>query len=441
MSVTEQTNEAGIALPYVAIALVMLFGFATLAVDAGIGFNARSQTQAAADSGALAGALQGGASPTAVRDAAQELVRTNLQKTYSDADWTASWTACADADRPGGFVSVPGTDCVSINNGAGLVRVRVPTQLIGTAFAKVIGFDNITVDAVAVASFKPLPLRPFGVPAGAGNGEYCLQQPPGGHAQVPCDGPDEGNFGSILVDRYSADCTLNNSDNLRLNLAAGTDHSMGVWVSPDPHVLDVCYKGGVNRLVTDTGNFPKPMTDGLISGGPTIAAAGVTPLLQQGDNPKMQLFLGGTEYLIDNRPLWDYLVANASPGCQPALFAGLTPAQATAQMKTCLASYAGGDLFDPTVFDSPRLMVIPQFVEPVFVGSTHVTIAGFRAVFVNRIAIGSTVIWAGDPGPFTLSGEVEQTSAFLLPNTPLIANRLRLNAVGVLAPVTVSLAG
>jgi len=49
-------NERGVALAFVAVALVMLMGIAALAVDLGLLFNARTEVQRVADSAALAGA-------------------------------------------------------------------------------------------------------------------------------------------------------------------------------------------------------------------------------------------------------------------------------------------------------------------------------------------------------------------------------------------------
>ena len=51
-----RSDERGVSLVFVALAMVVLLGMAALAIDVGMLFTAKGQAQNAADSGALAGA-------------------------------------------------------------------------------------------------------------------------------------------------------------------------------------------------------------------------------------------------------------------------------------------------------------------------------------------------------------------------------------------------
>ncbi|MDH3606597.1 MAG: pilus assembly protein TadG-related protein [Acidimicrobiia bacterium] len=438
MSVTGFRSDEGVVLPAVALAIVALFGFAAFALDFGHIYSAKRQTQSAADAAVLAATWEVSGGAAAVRDTAMDYTRRNLDITYADADWAALWGACADPDRPAGFAPVPGTDCVSINSTSEQVRVRVPDQEYDTFFAGVIGFDTISTSADATAGYDSVALRPFGVGAGVPPGTYCLQDPPGGHALVPCTGPNEGNFGSLQFALYSEACPSNNDYQLVRNIAIGIDHGLGVWDVGDPIVHDGCYNADPNETRTDTGNFPNPFTDGMLEGGPDLNP-GELPLLQQGANSKVTIVNSGISYPADNRPLWEYIVPNSTPGCDPPGFVGLTPLQASARTHTCMANWAGGELFSPDIFRSPRFLIIPQLTaDSVISGGSDVRFDHFRAVFVDLLAFNDDLFYPGMTGPIFVSSPIIQSTSFLLPNTPLLDSRLN-SASGTLPPVLVEL--
>ncbi|MDH3307729.1 MAG: pilus assembly protein TadG-related protein [Acidimicrobiia bacterium] len=438
MSVRGDSGDEGAVLPVTVLAIVALFGFAAFVLDFGHIYNARRQAQSAADAAALAATWEVSNGTAAVRDEAMDFARRNLDLIYSDADWDALWASCADPDRPAGFVPVPGTDCVSISPTSQQVRVRIPEQVYDTYFASVIGFDTISTTAEATTGYVTVALRPFGVAAGAPPGTYCLQQPPGGHALVPCSGPNSGNFGSLEIQRYSEACPPNTNYIIVRNIALGLDHGIGTWDVGDPIVHDGCYNTDPNETRTDTGNFPKFFTDGMLTGGADLGP-GETPLLQQGANPKVTIVKTGTPYQADNRPLWEYIVPNSTPGCDPPGFVGLTPQQASDRTHTCMVGWSGGELFSPDIFRSPRFMIIPQLTpDSVISGGSDVRFDHFRAVFVDLLAFGDDLYYPGMPGPVFVNDEIVQSTSFLLPNTPLLASRLY-SASGTLPPMLVEL--
>ncbi len=440
MSLTRGRGDEGAVLPFTALVIVAIFGFAAFVLDFGHIYNARRQTQNAADAAVLAATWEVSNGPAAVRDTAMDFARRNLDLSYSNPEWAAMWASCADADRPAGFAPTPGNDCVSINTAIGQVRVRIPDQAYDTFFAGVIGFDTISTKADAIAGYQVLALRPFGVPAGVPSGTYCLQEPPGGHALVPCSGPNEGNFGSLEFQRYSEACPPNKNYLLVRNLALGIDHRLGTWEVGDPIVHDgvPCGIADPNETRTDTGNFPNPFTEGVLEGGPYLGP-GETPLLQQGPNPKVIVNQSGIDYPADNRPLWDYLVPNTTVGCDRAGFIGLTPQQASNRTHICMSNWMGGELFSPDIFTSPRFMIIPQLTpDSVVSGGSDIRFDHFRAVFLDLLAFDNDLYYPGAAGPVLVSSPIIQSTSFLLPNTPLLASRLNPSG-GALPPVSVEL--
>jgi hypothetical protein len=131
---------------------LVLFTSAALVVDLGMARNTRLQAQATADAGALAAAnvlYVHGVPDTASAIAAVEAYAARNYRTT-----TADWDGCVDRNRPVGFAAVPGqTDCVSF---AGLptpteMRVVVPTRLVNTPFAGLLGVHDVRVSALAQA--------------------------------------------------------------------------------------------------------------------------------------------------------------------------------------------------------------------------------------------------------------------------------------------------
>ena len=436
-------QDGGTVIPLVALSIVVLLGMAAFAVDLGLLYGERRQAQTAADASALAGALaMSGGESAAVTDA-MELARRNLDQTYDDPTWAALWAGCSDAGRPASFVPSATSDCISFDHGASLIRVRIPNQSVDAIFGGLLGVDTYRTNATAVARFLPALVRPFAAVAGQPSGEYCLQNPPGGHAKLPCTGPTSGNFGSMHNPRHTLACPGNKNNALVWNIALGIDHGIAVWSVGDPLVIDECPNVKPNQVVTDTGNFPNEATAGFATGGPPLVA-GELPLLQQGTNAKKDVIIDGITYPLDDRPLWDYLIPNSTPGCADTDFAGLDGVAATAQMDICVTAWTAGELFDTSIVESPRFVIIPQMLEATLPsGSGPMTIERFRAVFVNALGFGDAVFYPGDAGATFIAdtASIEQTTSFMLPLTPLVAGWVTPGSDGVLATATVQLYG
>jgi len=149
---TRHSDERGATLPMFAICLTVLMAMAGFAVDFGLLFTERREAQAAADSGALGGALDLAAGMDTASEATAALIRANLSTTYSDVEWTALWAACVDAEvlTFTGTVLGTSTDCISFD-GLGRYRVVVPDQKVDSAFASVLGINSFSTGAMAEA--------------------------------------------------------------------------------------------------------------------------------------------------------------------------------------------------------------------------------------------------------------------------------------------------
>lgn len=438
-------SERGASAILVAASFLLLMGVAAVAVDAGVGFNARTGAQTAADLSVVAGVIDI-VIPT---DAVDEIIATanaNLDTTLTQADWAA----CTDPDIPTGFNSLEALDgtpmpCMSTNGRE--LRVKVPVQSSDTFFASLLNVNSLSTDAVAHAqfSFDAGDVMPFGVLASAPvGGEACLSGAP--VLVPPCTAADSGNFGVVFAPYWgspekgtTAQCAGTPGDFLRQNIAIGLDH---VVVPANPYTatgtphpgtsagldgsqarFDACtLSGGVaiptdttplgfaNSLQTDTGFPGEALFDGLIGDTPsqpypgnpgpvfarllTIGLSSVT--LVERDAPNF------FNYTVDNTPLYDYLLSNddmATNGisdptrieCRRVFTPSpVWSSDPDAQMLTCLSTYVAsgetGIIFDDAIGANKRLGFTPQFHHTTWpAGSAFQPIMGYMPVYLHRL--------------------------------------------------------
>ncbi|MCH7583488.1 MAG: Tad domain-containing protein, partial [Acidobacteria bacterium] len=258
---TKTRKDRGATAIFIAFSMVMIIGFAAIAVDLGIGFNDRRVNQTSADTGVMSGAVEfvlGSDNDTVVSEVLN-LIRVNLRISYDEADWRAMWRGCTDPgqdnfDVGGGvFVDFDGMTepavwgatqalpCIS--TGSSYFRVRIPDQIVDTGFARVIGFNTLTTNAAAVALLEPGEdfggVIPFGIPGNTAAGEICLKTSGSGTAFPPCQGPNGGGFGEIDAEFFgdffgsSPFCGLPGATELAQNIALGLDHYITVWSEED----------------------------------------------------------------------------------------------------------------------------------------------------------------------------------------------------------------
>lgn len=427
-------DDRGAAALLVAAGMILFMGMAALAIDLGFAFNERRQDQSAVDAGVMAGALDAVNGPDAMVSQALLYVRSNLPTTYTNAEWQALWEGCIDPpavrnaggfnfvplDAPAGWVVADSANwCVSIDAAEFLFRVRVPQQIIETTFGAVVGIEELETSAAAVArlSVGGGGVLPFGLNPGTGSGLVCLSDAPGGLAYNQCNGPEEGNFGTIQLLKFGStviptneNCNGSNPGNLLAqNIAHGADHIVfrdldGVDSNA---VVDQCYLPNVDTLETDTGFPNNGLEEGLV-GPVTDSPYTYTPRLEQA-GPLVSKF----GELVNNTPLWTYLDGSATYGgnpllddapsaCDPASFTGGPPTvdwdgdgnndpdRSWQHMNACIQQYVSGGysgvMFTTSIETNPaRFVYVPEFWDAMGPGSADEHIRYFKPAYLQGV--------------------------------------------------------
>lgn len=156
-----QNDESGLALVWMSLFLMVLIGFAALAVDIGHGYQVAQRAQNAADAAALAGTI------------------------YLPGDLpTAQGTAMSVAASNGFTNGSNGVTVTAVRSTAVSQLQVTVTQDVKTWFAKAIGFSTMHVSRKAVADYRPP------VSMGSPSNQYG-------------DDPDSGGgFGSITYPNF-----------------------------------------------------------------------------------------------------------------------------------------------------------------------------------------------------------------------------------------------
>lgn len=416
-------REDGASIIMLALVLIVLLGFAGIAVDAAAAWALKRQGQSGADTGAVAGALftADRSQADAMADAEEEIIRISYSTIAPDltfAEWEAEWASCTDSAKPVEFTLFHTSDCVSFTSNLDKVRVHTPTVPWKTTFARVIGFDEVPTSATAeVNTFLEANggVLPFGMPGDAENDiEVCLKTGANPKNIAPCDGPDTGNFGFVDFSQFGNDalgtpnqCVGGGTDRLELNIAMGIDHPLGKTTDPlAPWHTDgaACTDGNFNsrpyHVETQTGNVAQALDDGFadgVGGMPGKLATGLNLIPIRG-------------HMLDDTPLWDYLNTAGKDLCGYSI-------SSHEDLITCLADsanysspgvWSAGEIFDPDIIDAPRFGWVPLFHEATLgSGTTTLTIKEYRPIYVQTTLWGCNatscdLVW--DPAEAFLPG-------------------------------------
>jgi len=181
------SRERGAILVFSALVIVVLLGFAAVAVDMGMAWSVKRTEQTSADTSVLAAAVEFNTDAGTLQSSVDEL--TALAQTNSDRTITdPQWSACTDPDKLNitasdlvvlGQITGPNTECISFSSGGDEIRTRLPDNPLDTFFAGVLGINTINVSAAANATIE-LPggssSPPFVLMPGNGAGaEVCLR--------------------------------------------------------------------------------------------------------------------------------------------------------------------------------------------------------------------------------------------------------------------------
>ncbi len=406
-----RTDERGSTLLIVASSLLVLMGFAALAVDWGLGTNQRRADQNASDFGALGAVQFANLDVTATcnqsnvrmraacngAEAAMTVVDLNLTFT---PDWTQ---APCDPNRPAEFTIVsPLTDCISFTSSLDRARVRTPIIPVNTQFGAVFGVTEIDTAAEAEAGARSLlggAVLPFGIPSNlAGSSYECLRS--GAHPQWgPCAGGTTGNYGSLDVPTYGSEefvqanggyvptitrCNGDTNGRLTWNIAAGVDHPMSTYTVGDPIVNDRAscpvFNAEPNQVAAQTG-IGSALEPGLFQSTSAYSEDGtvIPGRLSRGGN-QVQIKNG---VWADDTPLWDFLLPGTCAGVP-----GVTgQVDNHAEMELCLDAWMAGTvvgiIFDPDIGTSVRYGFAPELDRPFGPGTQDYFIERFRPVYLD----------------------------------------------------------
>lgn len=411
-------DERGATAILVAASMLMIMGFAAIAIDGGLGFSERRQAQSAVDFASLA-ALQASVScpaPCTVAAAAdagaleaKTVVAANLPAT------TLNWGACLDPTRPAAYVIVSSTECVSFTNNFDQARVVLPDDIINTTFGRAIGTSTITITALAEAE-QALKVTnnilPFAL--GPGGSHACLFTNQTPQTALPCNGSVTGNFGYIDIALYGNDdlgtastCNSGSSTANRIvsNTVLGVDHNLTLFTGTVVNDHDACPNRSedVTVLVRQTGSS---------TGGVTEAMAGPTGLPKPG---KLTCAAGGPTCAtvkgknLDHTPLWNFLLPGSCAGGNPA--GAPDPRLA---MTLCLTAWNPGQgvIFSAAVGSHTRFAAVPSLTQ---IGVQNAwRIDAFNPVYLETIYAGCNAITC------TTVHSPGQTSSGACPNPILV---------------------
>lgn len=393
------TGESGATAVLVAASMLVLIGFAAIAVDNGLVLDERRQDQGAADAAALSAGLGARVAPTQAgclasgtleRTAACngavvaiDTVLKNLDTPLTEADF-ADNTRCGNAAFPTeyhtggantGVVPQTGSNniyCIRFTENLDKVRVVLPLINVETTFGRVLGRSEVPVSAVAEADLTfggPGSILPFAVgPTGAGASHSCVFEPGPGINGAPCNGPVAGNFGYLMSYLYgdpilgtpiACNSAGGFSDSTRIaaSIAKGSDH----FFLTDPLVpgtandRDECPNKNqpIDEVDVRTGGFASAAQTGLFESalgteGRLLCKDGtdsdeplwLDPRLESENNGTDCEQVGTTQHseFIDDTDLWGFL--NSVSETWPSLTGTECGSVGnTAEMTTCLDAW------------------------------------------------------------------------------------------------------
>jgi hypothetical protein len=329
----DRRDDRGAALVLVSLVLVGLMAMAALVVDIGGVYGERREDQNAADAGALAAAFT-----LPNRAAAVTQAKTYVHDTLGITFTTTQWNSCTADAVPSGYTKVSGSNCIAFNGSARRALVRIPEQQYGTGFGRILGIDDLSHSAFAIAGLTPLGfggVLPFGL-VGQTSAFLCADSGGGntGFCKSSGDGVTPGNFGVADfafwgddIAGTTTDCSTNSTDSqnrIPNNVAVGVDHDLEVHPSPGSasgRKLDtgegsfVCPgTSASNSALTITGESLGDYVGSGLWSGSDFSDGGDARLQRLGtlpNTPAWMLASGRTTNIdghdLDDIPLWEFI--------------------------------------------------------------------------------------------------------------------------------------
>lgn len=377
-----QRDEDGFTLVIFALSVVVLMIFVAFAIDIGAGLDERREDVSAVDGAVLAAAQD--VDDAVMRDTAISYAEKTLgvgPTTTGLADATLDWAACTD---PGQLPrQAPGTKCVSFSLDRSLVRARIPVQSL-QYFGGVAGLDAVQHSAAAIARRVDIGIGgilPFGL--GDGTGHLCLRSDSGGNATLPCDGPNNGNFGEGDFKVFAtSDCGTGGEDaRFQYNASQGVDHPLGRSPGPfsglrsDASVCAGSAAGAANAVAKGSGLTAQKAAEAILHGITYNSTNYLGRLARStpgwwGAAGAYRTTIEGTN--IDDIELWEFIGDNNSDNtvpeaCHRNQFAGGGSMQNSgANIDAATWTYVSANY--PALTDKARVLLERCFA--LYVGST-----------------------------------------------------------------------
>ena len=431
-------RERGATAILVALSMLVLLGFAAIAVDGGIALDERRQEQGGVDAGVLSAGISAQILPTqpgcggsgltlaACNGAvvAMEIINQNADAAYPISSFDNP-TLCSDAAFPTEFTTSGGgiistvidisttrtLDCIRWTDNLDKVHVILPITQVATTFGRILGRTSIAINASAEAEAvikKPGQIIPFVVgPTGANANLNCLFEPPSGIGAPPCDGPTSGNFGYMQPYLYGdslfgtpTNCTSVSQDGIAASLAKGADHvyDLNANVAGVANDRNLCPNKNqiIDQIDVRTGGTSNPVEVGAIDG---IFGTEGRLTCKDADSTEPtwfdpQLDSAACAWVYNNHPeeldstgLFRFIdpgaAAESSGQCNSSV-------DTRSEMSVCLAAWRAWPmshtipLFDLDLGTSPRFAWVPRVnIDPDSGGSGFYTIEDFLPVYLQ----------------------------------------------------------
>ncbi len=314
----QRPAESGAILVFSAVLLLVLIGFAALAVDLGNAWSTNRQGQSAADISATSGLF-------------------GVPRTFSDA---------AGAPAPNATASVEAEvdDLLSVNAPGATRTVTLSADYLdldvdvtvdsNNSFGRAIGAgDVITITNSASGHIELLPvdrLRPIVLYNSSDQPYQCiLVDVPTANRPRPCKDDFSGNGNEVNIVRMFALDPISCADRTVVNLQSGIDHLIDIDTAQRTEA-DACVHGHILTMPNAAGTYfatTGQLTSGLIGGGAPLAGA--------------------------SAPLWEWLVGGLPAPCDKAAIAAQPDLEAqSVAMRQCLRT--GAPRFTSGLTSSPR---------------------------------------------------------------------------------------
>lgn len=443
------SGDKGAVAILVALSLLLLLGFAAIAVDSGLALDERRQEQGGVDAGTLSAGIGAQYSPTQpgcgagtnIQQAACngavvaiEIINKNADTPYPISAFDNP-ALCANAVFPVEFrtggsnsgvlsqivdAGTPRTlECIRWNENLSKVRVILPVTAVNTTFGRLLGRNTIDVNALAEAGTslkRPGQLIPYVVgPTGAGANLGCLLEPTGGqpdHRPPECRGPNSGNFGYMLPYLYGdpilgtpIECeplaVPPNQSTVAATFAKGADHIYALNISVPGTANDDANCPNKNQLIDEvdvrTGSVALPTEIGALGtihgtegrlrckNGGSAEPSWVTPTWTSSACDDVN---NQHDETTDSTPLFDFINPGATIESGGTCNAGIND---RIGMQSCLAAWRAfgthnGRLFTNALATSPRFAWIPRLnTDPDTGGSGFYTIEEFLPVYIQTL--------------------------------------------------------